>query len=87
MTRDERIAKMRGGCWIGYTRAEQVARQLDDLLSLAKTHRMPNVLIVGETNNGKRRSSRVFFGSIGRRPMAPARRAFRSSPCRHALTG
>jgi Bacterial TniB protein len=53
MTRDERIAKIRGGCWIRYSRAEEITARLDRLLQLPTTHRMPNLLIVGETNNGK----------------------------------
>jgi hypothetical protein len=53
MTREERIAKIRGGCWIRYSRAEEITARLDHLLQLPTTHRMPNLLIVGETNNGK----------------------------------
>jgi hypothetical protein len=53
MTRDERIAKIRGGRWIRYARAEEITARLDHLLQLPTTHRMPNLLIVGETNNGK----------------------------------
>lgn len=53
MTHDERIAKIRGGHWIRYARAEQIEKKLDELLHLPKAHRMPNLLIVGETNNGK----------------------------------
>jgi hypothetical protein len=53
MTRDERIAKIRGGCWIRYSRAEEITARLDHLLQLPTMHRMPNLLIIGETNNGK----------------------------------
>jgi hypothetical protein len=53
MTRDERIAKIRGGRWIRYARAEEITARLDHLLQLPTNHRMPNLLIVGETNNGK----------------------------------
>jgi hypothetical protein len=53
MTRDERMAKIRGTRWIRYARAEQIGAKLDELLRLPKTHRMPNLLIVAETNNGK----------------------------------
>jgi hypothetical protein len=52
-TRNERIAKIRSNRWIRYPRAEQVIKQVDELLLLPKTHRMPNVLVVGQTNNGK----------------------------------
>jgi len=44
---------MRRPRWIGYTRAKQLLAKLDDLLTHPKTHRMPNLLIVGDTNAGK----------------------------------
>jgi hypothetical protein len=53
MTRDERIAKIRRGGWIRYSRAEEITARLDHLLQLPTMHRMPNLLIIGETNNGK----------------------------------
>ena len=53
MTREERIAKIRGGRWIRYPLADRIGAKLEELLLLPKTHRMPNLLIVGETNNGK----------------------------------
>jgi type II secretory pathway predicted ATPase ExeA len=48
-----RIERIRSPRWIGYTRAKQLLAKLDDLLTHPKTHRMPNLLIVGETNAGK----------------------------------
>jgi type II secretory pathway predicted ATPase ExeA len=39
--------------WIGYTRAAQILDNLEYLLTFPKKHRMPNLLIVGDTNNGK----------------------------------
>jgi hypothetical protein len=48
-----RIDHMRRPRWIGYTRAKQLLDKLDDLLTHPKTHRMPNLLIVGDTNAGK----------------------------------
>ena len=53
MTREERIVKIRGGRWIRYPLADRIGAKLEELLLLPKTHRMPNLLIVGETNNGK----------------------------------
>jgi hypothetical protein len=53
VTRDERIAKIQGSRWIRYPLAERIASKLEQLLLLPRTHRMPNLLIVGETNNGK----------------------------------
>jgi hypothetical protein len=50
---EDRIARVRKDRWIKYTRAEQILSKLDDLLIYPKTHRTPNLLIVGDTNNGK----------------------------------
>jgi hypothetical protein len=49
----ERIERIRASRWIGYPRAKAILDKLEDLLIYPKTHRMPNLLIVGETNNGK----------------------------------
>lgn len=53
LTDEERIRRIRGRPWVGYTRAQQIRAQLEDLLVYPKTHRMPNLAIIGETNNGK----------------------------------
>jgi type II secretory pathway predicted ATPase ExeA len=50
---DERIAHIRRPRWIGYSRAKKVLSQLEDLLIHPKTHRMPSLLMIGETNAGK----------------------------------
>lgn len=50
---DERIHKIRSDRWIGYPRAKQILAKLEDLLHYPRTQRMPNLLIVGDTNNGK----------------------------------
>jgi len=49
----ERIEFCRSDRWVGYTRASQVLKQLDQLLIYPKTLRMPNLLIVGRSGNGK----------------------------------
>lgn len=49
----ERIEKIRSPRWIGYPRAKVVLAKLEDLLVYPRSHRMPNMLIVGDTNNGK----------------------------------
>lgn len=49
----ERIDRARSARWIGYTRAKQVLAKLEVLLTHPKQHRMPNMLLVGDTNNGK----------------------------------
>jgi GTPase SAR1 family protein len=50
---EERIKRIRSSRWIGYTRAREILDKLEDLLTHPKKHRMPNLLIVGDTNNGK----------------------------------
>ena len=49
----ERIERIRRDRWIGYPRANDAVRRLDALLKWPKKQRMPNLLIVGPTNNGK----------------------------------
>ena len=56
-SRIERVKKPR---WIGYPRAQQVLDRLEDLLIHPKEPRMPGMLIVGPSNNGKTRLIRQF---------------------------
>lgn len=49
----DRIYRIRSERWIGYPKAKQILAKLEDLLIYPKTQRMPNLLIVGDTNNGK----------------------------------
>lgn len=50
---DERVQRIRGARWIGYSRAKEVLAKLQELLEHPRVHRMPNLLIVGPTDNGK----------------------------------
>ncbi|TDR32158.1 TniB family NTP-binding protein [Hydromonas duriensis] len=50
---EERIERIRSPRWIGYPQARRIITKLEDLLVYPKSHRMPNLLIVGDTNNGK----------------------------------
>jgi hypothetical protein len=50
---DGRIRRIRTDRWIRYSRAESTLLMLEDLLSFPKRTRMPNLLLVGPTNNGK----------------------------------
>ncbi|HEY0003840.1 MAG TPA: TniB family NTP-binding protein [Pyrinomonadaceae bacterium] len=50
---EERIQRIRKARWIKYTRAEEILDKMENLLTHPKTHRMPNLLIYGDTNNGK----------------------------------
>jgi hypothetical protein len=48
-----RIKRIRTDRWIGYGQAERALAALEDLLTFPKRMRMPNLLLVGPTNNGK----------------------------------
>ncbi|MDA8251058.1 MAG: TniB family NTP-binding protein [Rhodospirillales bacterium] len=50
---DMRIRRIRTDRWIGYARAEAALAAIEDMLSFPKRTRMPNLLLVGPTNNGK----------------------------------
>jgi hypothetical protein len=49
----ERIEAIRRGFWISYTRAKEVLDHLEELLEYPRIDRMPNMLLVGASNNGK----------------------------------
>jgi len=48
-----RVRRIRTDRWIGYARAEAALATISDVLSFPKRTRMPNLLLVGPTNNGK----------------------------------
>lgn len=50
---EARIRHIRADRWIGYGRAEMALAELEDLLSFPERTRMPNLILVGSTNNGK----------------------------------
>ncbi|MCK9192418.1 MAG: TniB family NTP-binding protein [Nevskia sp.] len=49
----DRCQHIRKPRWIGYGRSQEILGKLEDLLEHPLQPRMPNMLIVGETNNGK----------------------------------
>lgn len=49
----ERIEFCRSDRWVPYSRADQILRRLEDLLTHPKSLRMPSLLLVGRPNNGK----------------------------------
>jgi hypothetical protein len=51
--RPERVAFCREDRWIGYTCAAEILKKLSDLVIFPRTLRMPNVLVVGRSGNGK----------------------------------
>ncbi len=65
-TKADRIAFCQSDRWIGYTRATQILDQLDQLLVYPKSLRMPNLLIVGRSGNGK---SSILERFIRRHPV------------------
>jgi hypothetical protein len=50
---ETRIHRIRTDRWITYSRAEAALAAMEDLLSFPKRTRMPNLLLVVPTNNGK----------------------------------
>jgi Cdc6-like AAA superfamily ATPase len=53
LTPDLRIRALRESTWIGYGRAIEIRNTMEELLVHPTNHRMPNLAIIGETNNGK----------------------------------
>lgn len=49
----ERIEQIRADRWIGYPKAVAAVARLESLLGWPRKQRMPNLLVMGPTNNGK----------------------------------
>lgn len=47
--------------WIGYTAATQALAKFEELLTYPQKQRMPNLLLIGSTNNGKSKIIRRFL--------------------------
>jgi len=56
-----RLTYVRQFKWIGYDTANQYLKSFTNLLTYPKQHRMPNYLLVGDTNNGKTAILRRFI--------------------------
>ncbi|MBB4099627.1 TniB family NTP-binding protein [Sphingomonas kyeonggiensis] len=50
---EERVQRIRTDRWIGYPRAVEALNRLEALYAWPNKQRMPNLLLVGPTNNGK----------------------------------
>jgi type II secretory pathway predicted ATPase ExeA len=50
---NKRITDIISNKWIGYPRAKEILNKMEDLLEYPSILRMPNLLLVGDTNNGK----------------------------------
>lgn len=59
-----RIKHIEKDQWIGYPRAQQALEKLHHLFSHPKRSRMPNLLIIAPTNNGKTMLIQKFFREI-----------------------
>jgi hypothetical protein len=52
-TDEQRISAIREGSWLGYKDAKRILARMDDLLSYPRITRMPNMLLVAPSFNGK----------------------------------
>lgn len=50
---EERIHAIRSGTWLAYSRAKEILERMEDLLAHPRITRMPNMLIVAPSFNGK----------------------------------
>ncbi len=53
LSNDQRITMVKESKWISYTIAVEILKELSDLKRYPKSSRMPNILLVGDSNNGK----------------------------------
>ena len=60
LPKNQRIESLQKDLWIGYPVALSILGKLESLLSHPRVLRMPNLLIVGDTNNGKSRIIEKF---------------------------
>ncbi|OGO97509.1 MAG: transposase [Curvibacter sp. RIFCSPHIGHO2_12_FULL_63_18] len=49
----QRIHAIRSGTWLGYARAKEIMARMEDLLEYPRITRMPNMLLVAPSFNGK----------------------------------
>lgn len=52
-TDSERINFILKDNWVGYPQAKKILKDMEELLEIPKIDRMPNIILIGETNNGK----------------------------------
>lgn len=50
---DSRIQALKQPVWIGYGRVVAIRQQMEELFNHPRMHRMPNLAVIGESNNGK----------------------------------
>lgn len=66
LTTDERLAFLDQPRWLGYDVGHQILQTLEALIKKPTRPRMPNLLIVGESNNGKTTIVRRFIELFGK---------------------
>lgn len=58
---EEKISWLKRPRWIGYPRAVSILRKLDDLVVHPRQTRMPNMALIGSSNNGKSSIAEIFL--------------------------
>lgn len=48
-----RVKEIKRSVWIAYGRAQAIRSEIEELLEHPTTHRMPNIALIADTNNGK----------------------------------
>jgi hypothetical protein len=61
----ERVRAVIKGRWMPYPRAQYILEQLEELVDYPTSHRMPNLLVIGDTNNGKTAILKRFADAHG----------------------
>jgi hypothetical protein len=61
MSDDKRILAIREGSWLGYKDAKRILARMDELLAYPRITRMPNMLLVAPSFNGKTSILRRFM--------------------------
>ncbi len=74
-TIDSRLLDLKRPFWIGYPRVQAISQQMEEIFNHPKMHRMPNLAIIGETNNGKTMLLKTFY-----RRHAPSEDAYLEHP-------
>lgn len=58
---DKKIFYIKSDRWIGYSKANEILKKMDDLLVHPRVDRMPSMMVIGATNNGKTRIINRFL--------------------------
>jgi len=58
---DVRIQAIQSGFWIPYTKAKETLTHMQEILNYPRIDRMPNMLLIGPTNNGKSQLLKRFL--------------------------